>query len=530
MKKIDIILDAVKILAAQEGVTTQDLASFLKLERCNVSRALNELVRKEILYKDNCRPVKYHLKNNFNTSNIENLDQLAELYPSLIPSIKLAKTAILYPPNGMNCIILGETGVGKSLFARLMHQYANSLNRADKMPFIHFNCSDYANNVQLLSAHLFGVKKGTYTGATEDRIGLIEQADGGILFLDEIHSLPSEGQEMLFIFMDTGCFNRFGDSKHTIKSSARIICATNKDANSSLLETFIRRIPVKINLPSLKDRSIEERLTLIEYIIRQESLRFNLPIYISYNSMLAFLSYDCPYNIGQLQNDLKLAAANAYADFSINNKKQIKINSPDLNERLTKYLHTPLIKERELLNSLDRLDGYFKYDKDNVITSHSYLKKRYTIIESYKKLLREVSIELSLNSPNLDKANNYFNGYLTTVIENMSNYNHNLNTRAFDELIDAFNESLHEIKDILSDDIIKNFFHIHLDMIYERNAIMNINCTRSLAKLKILNSQNHQYALALKSLIEKVYNINLINSEILFLNLFINYLRCQLSL
>ena len=130
---------------------------------------------------------------------------------------------------------------------------------------------------------------------------------------------------MLFVYMDTGYFRRFGEVSKKIKSSARIICATNKDINASLLDTFIRRIPVKIYLPSLEDRFIEERLTLIERFIKDESLRLNKPILVSKNSMIALLSYNCPYNVGQLKSDIKLAVANAYSDYFIHHKKQIKI-------------------------------------------------------------------------------------------------------------------------------------------------------------------------------------------------------------
>ena len=105
------------------------------------------------------------------------------------------QASILYPPNGINCLILGETGVGKSMFAYLMHEYAIEMQVKNiDSPFITFNCADYSNNPQLLTSQLFGVKKGAYTGAEIDKIGLIEKANNGILFLDEIHRLPPEGQ------------------------------------------------------------------------------------------------------------------------------------------------------------------------------------------------------------------------------------------------------------------------------------------------------------------------------------------------
>jgi transcriptional regulator with AAA-type ATPase domain len=99
----------------------------------------------------------------------------------------------------MHILILGETVVGKSMFAELIHKYAVEMERMVKnSPFVVFNCADYANNPQLLLSQLFGTKKGAYTGADADKVGLVEKADNGILFLDEVHRLPPEGQEMFF--------------------------------------------------------------------------------------------------------------------------------------------------------------------------------------------------------------------------------------------------------------------------------------------------------------------------------------------
>lgn len=526
MKRIDLIFNTIKALDKGDGVTTSEISNNLNLERSNVSKDLNVLVNNGALYKNNSRPVRYFLNNpnSIDFSHKSSLDNLAYLYPSLTEAIKLAKTAILYPPNGMNSLIIGNTGVGKSMLAELMHEYANSINKDKDMPFLHFNCSDYSNNVQLLSSHLFGVKKGTFTGATEDRAGLIEQADGGILFLDEIHNLPSEGQEMLFIFMDTGYFKRFGEVSKKIKSSARIICATNKDINTSLLDTFIRRIPIKIYLPDLNERLIEERLTLIEYFLREESIKLSKPILVSYNAMLCLLSYDCPYNIGQLKNDITLAVANAYASYFINDKKQIKINSPDLPNDLKKPLNTPLVKERTLINSLKNVDGYFTYDENTEITSLSFLKQKHAILSTFKKLIKD--IDNGLKSKNIDSLliNSMFVDYFNIIKENMATYQYSLNKTAFDEILNGINNLQNPLKDSLNDDIIKNFFHIHLDMLYDRINLMNFNALPLLNKIKYIFPNHYAETITLESIIEKTYNINLSSSEILFLILFVIFL------
>lgn len=525
MKRIELIYNTLKKLDNGDGVTTLDISKYLNLERSNVSKDLNILLKQGKLFKNNSRPVKYFF-NNPNATNFSrksSMDKLSYLYPSLAPAIKLAKTAILYPPNGMNSLIIGSTGVGKSMLAKLMHEYANSLDNTKDMPFIHFNCSDYSTNTQLLSAQLFGVKKGTYTGANYDRPGLIEEADGGILFLDEIHNLPREGQEMLFLFMDTGYFKRLGEVSKKIKSSARIICATNKDINSSLLDTFVRRIPIKINLPDINERLLEERLTLIEFFIKKESIKLDKPVLISKNSMLCLLSYDCPYNVGQLKNDIVLAIANAYSEYFINNKKHIKINSPDLPLDIKRALNNPLNREKLLIESLTSIDGYFVYDKNTEITSHSFLKQKHKILSSYKDFITNIDSAINHKENCTNLIVNYFNKYITSVIENQSNYNFNFEKSAYDELLSKLLEIDINIRRNFSNDNFKTFFNIHIDMIYNRIDLIDYTTLPSLNKLKSIYKDYYPLTLEIKYLIEKTYNINLSNLEFIFLLTFSIY-------
>lgn len=129
---------------------------------------------------------------------------------SLKYQLRVAMAAVAYPPNGLNMLITGSTGSGKSHFARTIWEYAKETGALcgahGQIPFVEFNCAEYADNPQLLLSHLFGYKKGAFTGALEDKPGLVEQADGGILFLDEIHCLSSTGQEMFFSLLDSVLF------------------------------------------------------------------------------------------------------------------------------------------------------------------------------------------------------------------------------------------------------------------------------------------------------------------------------------
>ncbi|MGL5415136.1 MAG: sigma 54-interacting transcriptional regulator [Clostridium sp.] len=122
------------------------------------------------------------------------------------------KAAAVYQ-KGLPITLTGNSGVGKSYIAKIIHEYTIYKKCiAEDAPFITFNCADYANNRELLSANLFGYKKGAFTGADKESIGLIEAANNGYLFLDEVHRLSPEGQEKLFLFLDQGKFRRIGET------------------------------------------------------------------------------------------------------------------------------------------------------------------------------------------------------------------------------------------------------------------------------------------------------------------------------
>lgn len=196
----------------------------------------NELDNQKDLYKNNQK------------NKINNLREIIGYHGSLRNQIRQAEAAILYPPHGLHTLILGPSGVGKSFFAEAMYNFAiNSSNFNNNAPFIVFNCADYAENPQLLLSQLFGYVKGAFTGASTDKIGIVEKANDGILFLDEVHRLPNEGQEILFHLLDKGKYRRLGETENSRIANFMITAATTENPESSLLLTFRRRIPMIIN-------------------------------------------------------------------------------------------------------------------------------------------------------------------------------------------------------------------------------------------------------------------------------------------
>lgn len=309
-KNIDKIFDAVAKEKNVEGIRTQDLAERLQMDRTLVSRLLNQLVESGKISKSNTRPVRYYFKKASSTDNNTVFEALIGANGSLHSGIEQCKSAITYP-GGLTILITGHSGVGKSYLASLVYQYAmqeNAINTNAK--FIIFNCADYANNEELLSSKLFGYKQGAFTGASQDYEGIIAQADGGYLFLDEVHRLSPEGQEKLFLLLDKGVYQQLGGKTYH-KVNVRLICATTENPKEVLIDTFLRRIPIIVNLPDLIDRDIKERLAFIEFFYSQESVLFEKPIKISKKVMNYLLTCFLQGNIGELMNIIKVSCANA---------------------------------------------------------------------------------------------------------------------------------------------------------------------------------------------------------------------------
>jgi transcriptional regulatory protein LevR/transcriptional regulator with AAA-type ATPase domain len=421
----------------EQGYTANDIAQKLNLDRANVSSDLNKLVKEGLLVKTNSRPVVFKLQTNNTKFNQETYqpNKKPQIIPasseykyeyfydeniSLRPAIEKARSAILYPPNGMHTLILGETGVGKSAFAARMHDFAIRSNVLRKdSPFIIFNCADYANNPQLLLGQLFGVRKGAYTGATEQK-GLLEKANNGILFLDEVHRLTPEGQEMLFTFIDYKLYRRLGETENERTSNVLIISATTEDPESTLLSTFTRRIPMVIKLPALRDRTYEERFTLIKRFFTEESLRLGKEIVVSANTIRSFLFYPCQNNIGQLKADIQLACAKAYADYITHQHDKIRIYSTDLNW----YVKEGLFIEKKVKHSITLLNEHFEFSPTRGIISNPQIDETHTIYDridtKYEELKQRgvAQDELSLLMEN--DIESYFTHYLTSINRKLS--------------------------------------------------------------------------------------------------------------
>ncbi len=221
---------------------------------------------------------------------------------------RLLATARQVAPTETNVLITGESGTGKELLARFLHTYSG---RNDK-PFQAVNCG--ALQEELLANELFGHEKGAYTGATESRQGLIEAADGGTVFLDEIAEMSLGMQVKLLRVIQEREVQRLGSSQ-AIAVDVRLIAATHRDLRDEIAagrfrqDLYYRLDVVGLQLPPLAERRDDVPL-LAFYFLRKHAARMNRDIDdIDSAAMASLLDYDYPGNIRELENIIERGVA-----------------------------------------------------------------------------------------------------------------------------------------------------------------------------------------------------------------------------
>jgi two-component system, NtrC family, response regulator AtoC len=201
-------------------------------------------------------------------------------------------------------LIRGESGVGKELVARAIHQRSNRRNK----PFVKVNCA--ALPAELLESELFGHEKGAFTGAANTRIGKFEQAHLGTIFLDEIGEMKPPLQAKLLHVLQDSEFTKLGSNKR-ITIDVRVVTATNRDLEAMMLrgefreDLYYRLKVIEATVPALRERR-DEIQQLTDFFIAKYSERYNRPVRpISEPLRQMFMKYDWPGNIRELENMIK---------------------------------------------------------------------------------------------------------------------------------------------------------------------------------------------------------------------------------
>ena len=214
----------------------------------------------------------------------------------------------------VSVLITGETGTGKEVLAKFIHQSGSRQNK----PFIAVNCA--AIQLTMLEAELFGYEAGAFTGAERKKYGLMEVADEGVLFLDEISSMPMDIQAKLLRALEERAFRRVGGTS-LIKVDVQILAASNRDLQMMIRDNLFRedlyyRLKVvDLHLPALRDRK-EDIPELVGFFIRNHNLKMGMNVRdITTRAMDSLMAYRWPGNIRELSNAIERAMLFCNGDF-----------------------------------------------------------------------------------------------------------------------------------------------------------------------------------------------------------------------
>ena len=268
------------------------------------------------------------------TIALESRLKAVEGSPDLIghspPMLRVKKLCEKIAPTDSSVLIQGETGTGKELVARRIHDLSPRAN----MPFVPVNCGALAEH--LVESELFGHGKGAYTGAEKSRKGLIEVANGGTLFLDEFGELDKSMQVKLLRFLESGEVRRVGENE-AFHVDVRIVCATNRNIQKMVTEgTFREDLYFRINtfeipLPPLRERK-DDIPELARTLIARYMKRREIPESIlSVEAIAVLKQHDWPGNVRELANALERALIMSDG---------ITIRPEDLPSHLQRYVNT----------------------------------------------------------------------------------------------------------------------------------------------------------------------------------------------
>ncbi|HTV56228.1 MAG TPA: sigma 54-interacting transcriptional regulator [Terriglobia bacterium] len=304
--------------------------------RCQIAELKDEPAQEKLYLKDEIR------------SEL-NFDQIVGTSAALRRALQQVETVA---PTESTVLVYGETGAGKDLIARAIHDRSSRRGRA----FVKLNCA--AIPTGLLESELFGHEKGAFTGAIAQRMGRFELANGGTIFLDEIGEIPLELQPKLLRVLQEREFERLGSSR-TLRTDARLIAATNRDLGAMVQEgtfrvdLFYRLNVFPINVPSLRERP-EDVPLLVRHFAQEFSRRMNKRIdAIPSKTLQALTCYHWPGNIRELQNVIERAvilSIGPVLNVPLSELKQVGVNGQAIS------LRQDTLEEAQRKHILEALD------------------------------------------------------------------------------------------------------------------------------------------------------------------------------
>lgn len=327
-------------------------------------------------------------------------DSIVGNSPALTNVIHQAKE---FSDSPYNLLIIGESGVGKELFAQAIHNHSSRRNE----PFVALNCASFPEN--LIESELFGYVGGSFTGASKNgQIGKFELADGGTLFLDEIGELPFTFQSKLLRVLETRKITRIGSSSPT-PVNVRVLAATNRNLEKMIEENLFRkdlyyRLQVlNIEIPPLRDRQ-EDLLLLTDSFFHQASdINGEEPKTLAPEAQKALLEYSWPGNVRELRNVIQRLTLLSKTQVVSKDLLEAAIHAKGYSLYHAEESHATKLPDSE--NEISSLADPSAAGSDNPDTAQTHMDKlakcKQQVNDSYVQLINEA---LSITGGNKSRA------------------------------------------------------------------------------------------------------------------------------
>lgn len=497
-------------------ITTRFLSEKLKMQRTNISSILNQLVNEGKLVKYNGRPVLYQLADENTSGNGDVFEQLVGYDSSLKEAIASAKAAVLYPEGNPTILITAKHGSGVSHFAKTVFRFAQASGKLKtRAPWILWDCKTLFNDQDKFQEIFLG---------DHEKEGILKKASGGMLILENIDVVSERNLDWLLAFLRGEKIQGQDEWPWQKDYHCITIFSTMKDTNEMLLNLLRGQMDFRISLPSLEERSIEERFLILQKFFKEEAKSMDRMIEVDTSILHALLLYEVTDDIKGLKNDIHTGCANSYVRSYNTEKKTIVLLMSDF----PNYVRKGIMYYRSYKNEIDEMikNGCkYTFYKNQMLRDNKTAKKDiYQSIDARKRdLERHALTEEEINMAVSNQLESEFEEYFEQLCERVDSID-TLNKMVSEKLISLTRKFLLKAAEQLSCEFSKEIFcgiclHVNscLIKVSKKQRISNEEIARLLSKYPM------HYELVKEFQVElgKEFNVKLNVDDLIFLLMFL---------
>ena len=473
---------------ADRGISTAYIADALELQRTNVSSILNLLVQEGRIQKSNGRPVLYKLGREDSEKAAECFTDLIGADGSLRQTIQLAKAAVLYPQRSLNTLLVGARGTGKNRLAERMYRFAVEQRIVpETAPYLHIDCHDYAGG-----------------GETDESW---KQSEQGFVFFDNIQFLSPRARRKVLEYLQS-----------PVRKYAVVVSCTERE---QLSDEFLAEFPVQLQLPTMAERPLAERMEMIKHLFSKEAMRIQRTLIVRGDLMTCLLFYECDANYYQLKGDIKIGCANAYVR-EYGRQGEISLFVSDFSNNVRKGM----LRYRREAEKLIDFEQKFTFSGEEVHISRPEDGTLYDRISRKAAALKDTGIDEEeinlLLSMEVERA---FGKYQKELIRDVTDKKQ-LEILVEEKLIgiveDFLKKAEQQLKRSFSTSVLYGLC-LHLNAVITGKREKSAPDRESIAEILVYHREEYLLSEELAERIKEEYGVELSMEEILLLTMFLRY-------